>query len=53
MTICDKEVARLLSERAERARLQCPNTGEYIALLKICFHCGLLFRDTPDRTLLL
>lgn len=50
MTICDKEVARLLSERAERARLRCPNTGEYIAVLNICFHRGLLFCDTLDRT---
>lgn len=33
MTECDEEVARLLSERAERARLRCPNTGEYLAFV--------------------
>ena len=36
MTQCDEEVARLLSERAEKARLRCPNTGNY--LLCYSFH---------------
>ena len=35
MSMCDEEVARLLSERAERARRRCPNTGEYILELNI------------------
>lgn len=30
MTVCDEEVARLLVGRAERARLRCPNTGQYL-----------------------
>ena len=29
MMLCDKEVARLLTEWAEQARLRCPNTGMY------------------------
>ena len=29
MMLCDKEVARFLTEWAERARLRCPNTGKY------------------------
>ena len=31
MMLCNEEVARLLTKRAERARLQCPNTDKYYA----------------------
>ena len=31
MMLCDEEVARLLTEQAERTRLRCPNTGKYCA----------------------
>ena len=31
MILCDEEVARLLTKRAERACLRCPNSGKYCA----------------------
>ncbi|KAG0619907.1 hypothetical protein M758_4G174300 [Ceratodon purpureus] len=38
ITMCDEEVARLLAERAERARLRCPNTDSSLKPMSCLSH---------------
>ncbi|KAG0621716.1 hypothetical protein M758_3G043400 [Ceratodon purpureus] len=38
ITLCDEEVARLLAERAERARLRCPNTDSSLKPMSCLSH---------------